>query len=165
MLISYVYNDVKIIDDDQLHLHLAQFDGRADVPEQCRMHRPMEGVRSYSRSHWMPPLGEYSCQITPAADRHSKQKTFWWLWWCTGAILHPSPNGGGPGLQWKPLVNAIGWVLQPMIAIGQQYTGFLFFFQSQLAEIGVRTQVTPKPVVTTGVWHIKLMILMGHCCK
>ncbi len=47
MLISYGYDECKIIDDDQMHLRLAQFDSHADPPVQCRIHCPMEGVQSF----------------------------------------------------------------------------------------------------------------------
>jgi hypothetical protein len=35
------------------------FDGRGGVPVQYRVHRPIEEVQSFTRSHWMPPSGKY----------------------------------------------------------------------------------------------------------
>jgi hypothetical protein len=35
------------------------FDGRGGAPVQYLVHCPMEEVRGFGRSHWMPPLGEY----------------------------------------------------------------------------------------------------------
>jgi hypothetical protein len=36
-----------------------RFDGHGDVPVRNRAHCPMEEVQGFTRSHWMPPLGEY----------------------------------------------------------------------------------------------------------
>jgi hypothetical protein len=35
------------------------FDGLGDAPVRNGVHRPMEEVQGFTRSHWMPPLGEY----------------------------------------------------------------------------------------------------------
>jgi hypothetical protein len=35
------------------------FDGHGDAPVRNRMHRSMEEVQSFTKSHWMPPLSEY----------------------------------------------------------------------------------------------------------
>ena len=37
-----------------MHLRPTQFDGRADAPVRCHLHRPMEGVQGFTRSHWTP---------------------------------------------------------------------------------------------------------------
>jgi hypothetical protein len=58
--------DVKIDDAKQYTTVATCFDGRNDAPVQCRVHRPMEGVQGFTRSHWMPPLGEYLLCIIPA---------------------------------------------------------------------------------------------------
>jgi hypothetical protein len=34
-------------------------DGHGNVLVRNRAHRPMEEVQSFTRSHWMPPSGEY----------------------------------------------------------------------------------------------------------
>jgi hypothetical protein len=53
-----------------------RFDGHGGAPEQYRQHCPMQHVQGYSESHWMPPSGNYSLRIAPAAARAtSKQKT------------------------------------------------------------------------------------------
>jgi hypothetical protein len=49
--------------------NVTHFDGHADVPVQCRLHRPMEGVQGFTQSHWTPPLGEYSHRIAPADNK------------------------------------------------------------------------------------------------
>jgi hypothetical protein len=38
------------------------FDGHGDAPVRNRVHRPMEEVQSFNRSHWTPPLGKYYAQ-------------------------------------------------------------------------------------------------------
>jgi hypothetical protein len=34
-------------------------DDHGNAPVRNRVHRPMEEVQSFTRSHWTPPLGEY----------------------------------------------------------------------------------------------------------
>ena len=43
------------------------FDCHADVAVQRGAHRPMEHIQGFTRSHWMPPLGECLHHIVPAA--------------------------------------------------------------------------------------------------
>jgi hypothetical protein len=38
------------------------FDGHGDAPVRNRVHRLMEEVQSFTRSHWTLPLGEYYVQ-------------------------------------------------------------------------------------------------------
>jgi hypothetical protein len=38
------------------------FDGRGSAPVRYRMHRPMEEVQGFGRSHWTSPLSKYYCQ-------------------------------------------------------------------------------------------------------
>jgi hypothetical protein len=35
------------------------FNGNGNAPVHYRMHRPMEEVLEFTKSHWMPPLGKY----------------------------------------------------------------------------------------------------------
>ncbi len=52
------------------------FDGVADAPVLCGVHRPMQHVQSYSGSHWMPPSGNYSlCAASVAAGVTAKKTT------------------------------------------------------------------------------------------
>ena len=44
-------------------------DGLGDPPLQYQAHHPMEDVMGYIRGHWMPPQGDYSHRIAPAAAR------------------------------------------------------------------------------------------------
>jgi hypothetical protein len=47
------------IDDD--------FDGHGDAAVQRGVHRPMEHIQGFTRSHYMQPSGECLCRIAPAA--------------------------------------------------------------------------------------------------
>ena len=38
-----------------------------DAAEKSRAHCPVEHIQGFTRSHWMPPLGECLHQIAPAA--------------------------------------------------------------------------------------------------
>ncbi len=43
------------------------FEGLVDAPVLCSVHRPMQHVQGYFKSHWMLPSGNYSIWIAPAA--------------------------------------------------------------------------------------------------
>jgi hypothetical protein len=58
--------DVEINNAKQYTTVATRFDGHNDVPVQCRIHCPMEGVQGFTRSHWTPPLGKYFLHIIPA---------------------------------------------------------------------------------------------------
>jgi hypothetical protein len=45
------------------------FDGQAVVAVQCGMHRPMEHMPGFTRSHWMPPSGKCLYRIALAATK------------------------------------------------------------------------------------------------
>jgi hypothetical protein len=45
------------------------FNHHADVVVQCGTHRLMEHIPGFTRSHWMPPLGECLHRIAPAAAK------------------------------------------------------------------------------------------------
>jgi hypothetical protein len=51
------------------------FDDHVEVLKRYMLHRPMQHVQGYSGSHWMPPLGDYSLHITPAAARATANNT------------------------------------------------------------------------------------------
>jgi hypothetical protein len=56
------------IDGDKKYTSNAgDFDGHADTVVQCGAHHPMERIRGFMRSHYMPPLGECPRRINPAA--------------------------------------------------------------------------------------------------
>jgi hypothetical protein len=53
----------------------SHFDGRGSAPVQYKVHHPMQHVNGYTRSHWMPPLGNYSLRIAPAATKATANET------------------------------------------------------------------------------------------
>jgi hypothetical protein len=54
---------------------VSHFDGHGGPPVQYKVHCPMQNVQGYSRSHWMPPLGDYPLRIAPAAARATANET------------------------------------------------------------------------------------------
>jgi hypothetical protein len=54
---------------------VGNFDGHGSAPEQYRWHCPMRHIQGYPGSHWMPPLGNYSLCIAPAAARATANNT------------------------------------------------------------------------------------------
>jgi hypothetical protein len=53
----------------------AHFEGLADALEQYRWHHSIRHTHCYSGSHWMPPSGDYSLRIAPAAARATANRT------------------------------------------------------------------------------------------
>ncbi len=51
------------------------FDGDGSRPVQYKVHHPMQHVKGYPGSHWMPPLGNHSLRIAPAATRATGKQT------------------------------------------------------------------------------------------
>jgi hypothetical protein len=51
------------------------FGGYVNVLKQYTWHHLMQHVQGYIRSHWMPPLGNYSLRIAPAATRATSRQT------------------------------------------------------------------------------------------
>jgi len=43
------------------------FNGHGNAAVQRGAHRPMERIHRFTRSHWMPPLGECLRRIAPSA--------------------------------------------------------------------------------------------------
>jgi hypothetical protein len=70
------------------------FYGHGGAPEQYRWHCLMGHVQGYSRSHWMPPSGNYSLRIAPAAARATANKTTTNK--CTKKTGHFDGCGGAP---------------------------------------------------------------------
>jgi hypothetical protein len=54
---------------------VGHFDGHGGLLVQYKAHRRMQHVQGYSGSHWMPPSGNYSLRIAPAAARATANKT------------------------------------------------------------------------------------------
>jgi hypothetical protein len=78
----------------------------------------MQHVQGYTGSHWTPPSGDYSLRIALAAARETANKTTMFhvptlmaisvVIAMQAVIPRASPDGGGPGLSYKPLNTAIG---------------------------------------------------------
>ena len=62
-------------DENKCTYFTSRFDGPADMPWQYRVHRPMEEVQGFGRSHWMPLLVEYSLRFALAAAMVSIKTT------------------------------------------------------------------------------------------
>jgi hypothetical protein len=54
---------------------IGHFDGHGGPPVKHEAHPPMQHVQGYSRSHWTPPLGDYSLHIAPAATSATVKQT------------------------------------------------------------------------------------------
>ena len=72
MLFSYVGGQQRIGDNKKCRRIACDFDCHADAAVQCRAHRLMEHILGFTRSHWMPPLGECLRRIAPAATMVNK---------------------------------------------------------------------------------------------
>jgi hypothetical protein len=56
-------------------LSAIRFDGHGGLPVQYEVYCPMYHVQGYSRSHSMPPAGNYLLRIAPAAARATANET------------------------------------------------------------------------------------------
>ena len=75
MSLGYVHVETKINDEKQIISFAGHFDRHGGAPVQYEAHRPMKHAPSYSGSHWMPQLGDYSFRILLAATRATINKT------------------------------------------------------------------------------------------
>jgi hypothetical protein len=57
----------KIDGDKKYASNAGDFDGHVDTVVQCKVHRPMEHIRGFMQSHYMPPLNECLRRIAPVA--------------------------------------------------------------------------------------------------
>ncbi len=62
-----VVGNNRINDDKKCRESAGDFDHHADAAVQCRVHCLMEHIPGFTRSHWMPSLGECLRSIAPAA--------------------------------------------------------------------------------------------------
>jgi hypothetical protein len=53
--------------DEKCRESAGDFNHHVDAAVQCGAHHPMEHIPGFTRSHWMPPLGECLRRITPVA--------------------------------------------------------------------------------------------------
>jgi hypothetical protein len=86
--------------------------------------------------HWASICSVSSRRTTGLHARKKQRKkhhTCWpfrWPWWCAGTIPHALPDRGGPGLQWKPLVDATGQVLWAIVGNRTKKRQFFRVFSS-----------------------------------
>ena len=138
------------------------FDGHAKALKQYMRHCPMQHVHDYTGSHYMPPLGNYLLHIAPVAARATANKT----------IITNVPTLLGVLMavtvqryntvcidQWRRFMaflkatkrrhwasacsDSINWTHQRRL--------FLTFHREK------GHKVKEWPLITIGVWHIKLM--------
>jgi hypothetical protein len=65
--LSTVVADNGIDDDEKCRESAGDFDHHADAVVRCGVHRQMEHILGFTRSHWMLPLGKCLHRIAPAA--------------------------------------------------------------------------------------------------
>jgi hypothetical protein len=65
--LSMVVGDNRINDNEKCRESAGDFDHHADAAVQHKAHRPMEHIPGFTRSHWMPPMGDCLCRFAPAA--------------------------------------------------------------------------------------------------
>ena len=116
------------------------FDGHGEALKWYMGHRQMQHVQDRAtpeatgRRHWATTRSVLPRR--PPGRQQTKQRCIMYpLWWpfrwssrCGGTIPRASPDGGGPGLSYKPLNTAIGRALAPIASIGQSNFGCFFDF-------------------------------------
>ena len=66
MFFSYVVGQQQIGNNKKCRRIAGNFNCHADAAVQRRAHRLIEHIQGFTRSHWMPPLGECLRRIVPA---------------------------------------------------------------------------------------------------
>ncbi len=61
-----------INDDKKIRQIAGHFNDHGDVTVQCRAHCQMVHILSFTRSHWMPPLGKCLSRIVLVAAKVNK---------------------------------------------------------------------------------------------
>jgi hypothetical protein len=64
-----VLADNEFNDKEKCRQIAGNFDSHADAAVQCKMHRPMEHIPGFTRSHWMLPSGKCLHCIALAAAK------------------------------------------------------------------------------------------------
>jgi hypothetical protein len=104
-------------------LSASRFDCHGGPPVQYKAHLLMEHVQGYTRSHWMPPSGDYSIHIATAAAGGTANKTTMNKW--ANFAGHFDGCGGAPVrfCVSKALVEATGCRHQASIAANSYFSG------------------------------------------
>jgi hypothetical protein len=95
----------KIDDRKQSTSSAGHFDSHGGALVQYGVNFPMQHVQGYTRSHWLPPLGNYSLRITPPAARTTINKTTMKKY--THIAGHFDGHGGGSvqyHAQWRRIM-------------------------------------------------------------
>jgi hypothetical protein len=66
-LLAMVMGNNKIGDAKICRKNAGNFDHHGDAVVQSGVHYPIEHIKGFTRSHWMPPWGECLRNIAPAA--------------------------------------------------------------------------------------------------
>ena len=67
MLFSYVSGQQRISNNNKCRRIAGNFDCHADAAVRRGVHRPIEHIQGFTRSHWMLPSGKCLRRIAPAA--------------------------------------------------------------------------------------------------
>jgi hypothetical protein len=70
--LSTVVGDNGINYDEKCRESAGDFNHHADVAVRCGVHRPIEYIPDFTRSHWMPPSSKGLRRIAPAATMVDK---------------------------------------------------------------------------------------------
>jgi hypothetical protein len=130
---------------------LAVFDGPADAPWQCRVHRPMKEVQGFGRSHWILTIGQVSAVYCPSSHRDHMQnnndkKHTYFASHSDGhgnKLLHALLDREDSEIQQKPLDAPIRQVFAPIISIRHSYIIFMCFFMVNLFKKGLGLRQGP----------------------
>jgi len=166
MLLGYVYVETKINDGKPIISSAGHFNCHGGALAGYKAHRPMQHAQGYSRSHWTPPLGNYSLRIAPAAakatiNKMTKQNT--------PTLLNHFDDHCDVSVQYRAhcLMQEVHgftrshWTLPLGESLLQYYQSdmpspvFCDVFHRQLVKKGL--ELTFRPLLTIGVSHIKMM--------
>ena len=137
------------------------YDGYAKAMKWYMRHCPMQHVQGYTWSHWTLPFGNYSLRFAPAATRATANKTVMW---------------NVPTLLAISMAMAVRLYYTVCITRWRRFMAFLKatkvstysdninrmptpnfcgILYRQIIEKGLK--LTFRPLITIGVWHMKLM--------
>ena len=69
IVLSYEYSNQKKAAANKCTSVAGHFDGHGGAPVRYGAHLPMQHDQGFTKSHWMPPSGNYSLHFTQAAAR------------------------------------------------------------------------------------------------
>jgi hypothetical protein len=147
--------------DKHMYLNADLFNIHCGATVQYRRHGPMQHIRGYTGRHWMPTSGDYSLHIAPAATRAIANKTSMKNVPSLLAVLKAvlvrwySTEHIAQLRRFMAFLKATTHHHQVSIAsIRHAYPCFLWCFSSSTCQ---NIELTFRPLLTLGVWHIKMM--------